>query len=88
MMGNTVPLKKQSKRVQKEYHDRKRGSWYGISPVTRVVPSGRIYDRKRMEREDRRTSGECTLWHISIKNNEQEIHIYLDLTQIFAVSWL
>ena len=36
-MINTVPLKKQSKRAQKEYHSKQRGSWYGISPVTRTV---------------------------------------------------
>lgn len=57
-MINTVPLKKQSKRAQKEYHSRKRGSWYGISPVTRSVPSGKVYDRNRMKREDFRASGE------------------------------
>ncbi len=57
-MTNTVPLKKQSKRAQKEYHSRKRGSWYGISPVTRSVPSGKVYDRNRMKREDFRASGE------------------------------
>ena len=57
-MTNTVPLKKQSKRAQKKFHDRKRGSWYGISPVTRSVPSGRIYDRKRMKREDRQAHGD------------------------------
>ena len=52
-MVNTVPLKKQSKRAQKEFHSKRRGSWYGISPVTRTVPSGRAYDRKRIKREDR-----------------------------------
>lgn len=57
-MTNTVPLKKQSKRAQKEYHSRKRGSWYGISPVTRSVPSGKACDRNRMKREDFRASGE------------------------------
>ena len=57
-MTNTVPLKKQSKRAQKEFHSKRRGSWYGISPVTRTVPSGRIYDRARMKREERRASGE------------------------------
>ena len=50
-MINTVPLKKQSKRAQKEYHSKQRGSWYGISPVTRTVPSRRLYDRKRIKRE-------------------------------------
>ena len=57
-MTNTVPLKKQRKRAQKEFHSRKRRSWYGISPVTRSVPSGKVYDRNRMKREDFRASGE------------------------------
>lgn len=57
-MTNTVPLKKQSKRAQKEFHSKQRGSWYGISPVTRVVPSGRAYDRKRINRKDRQARGE------------------------------
>lgn len=57
-MINTVPLKKQSKRAQKEFHNKQRGSWYGISPVTRTVPSRRLYDRKRIKREDRWARGE------------------------------
>lgn len=57
-MLNTVPLKKQRKRAQKEFHSKRRGSWYGISPVTRSVPSGKAYDRNRMKREDFRASGE------------------------------
>ena len=57
-MTNTVPLKKQSKRAQKEFHSKRRGSWYGVSPVTRSVPSGKVYDRNRMKREDFRASGE------------------------------
>ncbi len=57
-MTNTVPLKKQRKRTQKEFHSKRRGSWYGISPVTRSVPSGKVYDRNRMKREDFRASGE------------------------------
>lgn len=56
-MVNTVPLKKQSKRAQKEFHNKQRGSW-GISPVTRTVPSRRLYDRKRIKREDCWTRGE------------------------------
>ena len=45
-----VPLNKRSKKAQKEYHAKQRGSWYGISPVTRTVPSGKIYDRNRVKR--------------------------------------
>lgn len=48
-----TPLKKQSKRAQKEYHSKKRGSWNGVSPVTRTVPSGKVYDRNRVKRSDR-----------------------------------
>ena len=57
-MVNIVPLKKQSKRAQKEFHSTRRGSWYGISPVTRAVPSGRTYDRNRIKREDCQAHGE------------------------------
>ena len=57
-MVNIVPLKKQSKRAQKEFHSKRRGRWYGILPVTRSVPSGKVYDRNHMKREDFRASGE------------------------------
>ena len=52
-MKQIVPLKKQSKRAQKAYHDKQRGSWYGISPVTRMVPKGKAYDRNRIKRDYR-----------------------------------
>ena len=47
-----TPLKKQSKKNQRKFYAAKRGSWNGVSPVTRVVQSKQIYDRKRMKRED------------------------------------
>ena len=50
MMEKMTPLKKQSKRAQKEFHNKKRGSWNGINPVTRTVPSGKAYDRNQMKR--------------------------------------
>ena len=52
-MKQLVPLKKQSKKAQREYHAKRRGSWYGISPVTRTVPNGKAYDRNRVKRADR-----------------------------------
>lgn len=52
-MRRIVPLSKQSKKSQREYHTKQRGSWNGISPVTRVVPNGRAYDRNRIKRETR-----------------------------------
>lgn len=42
-----TPLKKQSKKNQRKFHAAKRGSWNGVSPITRVVQSKRIYDRNR-----------------------------------------
>lgn len=52
-MKNYIPLSKQSKKSQKEYHAKQRGTWNGISPVTRTVPNGKAYDRNRIKRENR-----------------------------------
>ncbi len=48
-----VPLKKQSKRAQKAYHDKQRSSWNGVVPVTRAIPNKRAYDRSRAKQTDR-----------------------------------
>ncbi len=48
-MQNMIPLHKQSKKAQRAYHSRQRGSWSGVKPVTRVLPNGKAYDRKRMK---------------------------------------
>ena len=44
-----IPLAKQSKARQREYHAARRGSWNGVNPVSRIVPSGRAYDRNRIK---------------------------------------
>ena len=54
-MAQPVPLNKRSKKAQKEYHAKQRGSWYGVDPITRIVSSGKIYDRNRVKRENRGT---------------------------------
>lgn len=49
-----IPLKKQSKRQQKEAHSRRRASWGDVVPATRVIPSGKTYrrrDAKALERK-------------------------------------
>ena len=51
-MAQLVPLNKRSKKARKEYHTKQRGSWYGLSPITRTVPSGKVYDRSRVKRVD------------------------------------
>ena len=50
-----TPLKKQSKKNQRKFHAAKRGSWNGVSPITRVVQSKRIYDRNRTKQESRQS---------------------------------
>lgn len=50
-MRKLVPLHKQSKKQRKEYNAKQRGSWNGISPVTRIVPNGKAYDRKKARRQ-------------------------------------
>lgn len=57
-MAQPVPLNKRSKKAQKEYHAKQRSSWYGLSPVTRTVPSGKVYDRNRVKRAARGASKE------------------------------
>ena len=52
-MTQFISLNKQSKKVQREHHARQRGSWYGISPVTRTCPSGKAYDRNKLKRDNR-----------------------------------
>ena len=48
-----VPLEKQSKKAQKEHHDRQRGSWNGVVPVTRLIPDKKKYERSRAKQADR-----------------------------------
>lgn len=53
-MTQWIPLNKQSKKNQKEYHARQRGSWYGLNPVTRTVPNQKAYDRNKEKASCRR----------------------------------
>lgn len=34
-----IPLEKQSKKAQREYYTKQRGSWDGVVPVTKVIPN-------------------------------------------------
>ena len=57
-----VPLKKQSKRNQREYHAAQRGSWNGLYPVTRVVPNKKAYDRNKAKQTVRRDNSPEITW--------------------------
>ena len=55
-MDKFVPLGKKSKKAQKEFHAKQRRTWEGISPVTRTVPNGKAYNRKKLKAQERRSS--------------------------------
>ena len=61
-----IPLKKQSKRSQREYHAAQRGSWNGLCPVTRVVPNKKAYNRNKATLTSRRDilAGDCLAYTI------------------------
>ena len=46
-MKQPVPLNKRSKLEQKRFHKKQRRTWNGLSPVTRIVPNGKAYNRKK-----------------------------------------
>ena len=46
--------KKMSKKEQKAVNAKKRGSWYGLNPVTRVPPNPKAYSRAKQSAQTRR----------------------------------
>ncbi len=42
-----IPVEKRSKKQQRAYYAARRGSWHGVDPVTKTVPSKKLYNRKR-----------------------------------------
>ena len=56
-MTQLVPLDKRSKKAQREYHAKQRGSWHGVNPITRTAQSRKTYDRARVKQADRRDLG-------------------------------
>ena len=57
-MEKMIPLAKQSKASKRKYHLARRGSWNGLSPVTRVAKSRKAYDRNRQKRQIREEASE------------------------------
>ena len=52
MANKYVPKDKMSKKKRRAEYAKRRGSWNGVSPATRVIPNKKAYDRKRQMRED------------------------------------
>ncbi len=55
-MKKNVSLEKQSKKAQREYYSKRRRTWGTLNPVTRSVPSGKAYNRKKAKQKMRKTS--------------------------------
>ena len=47
MKQKYVPLDKQSKRKQKEYHAVQRRDWGNLNPTTRKIDNAKTYNRKK-----------------------------------------
>ena len=59
-MNKYVSLDKRSKKAQREYHTKQRRTWGELNPVTRSVPSGKTYNRKKEKQRLLRASGTCS----------------------------
>ena len=46
-MEKLIPYEKLSKKKQRELNTNKRGSWYGLNPVTRKPENSRAYNRSK-----------------------------------------
>lgn len=57
-MKQYVSIDKRSKKAQKEYYSKQRLTWGVLNPVTRSVPSGKTYNRKKDKQERRRIGKE------------------------------
>ncbi|MCL2187220.1 MAG: hypothetical protein FWC16_03495 [Defluviitaleaceae bacterium] len=47
MKQKFIPLEKQSKRKQREWYARQRGTWGEMKPVTNRIESAKRYSRKK-----------------------------------------
>lgn len=59
-MKKFVSLDKQSKKARKEYYSKRRGTWGDVNPVTRSMPSGKTYNRKKDKDKMRKIGREST----------------------------
>ena len=53
-MKKYVSLDKRSKKAQKAYYSERRVTWGELNPVTKSVPSGKSYNRKKDKQKMRR----------------------------------
>lgn len=59
-MKQYVTIDKRSKKAQKEYYSKLRGTWGELNPVTRSIPSGKTYNRNKDKQKSRKIGKEFT----------------------------
>ena len=53
-----VTLDKRSKKARKAYYAKQRQTWGELNPMTRTMPNGKTYNRKKNKEKDKRMGGE------------------------------
>lgn len=48
-MEKFIIYEKLSKKKQKEINNKKRGFWGNVKPITKIKPSGKLYNRKKKQ---------------------------------------
>ena len=88
-MDKFIPIDKQSKKKQKEFYAKQRGTWGTFNPVTRTVPNGKAYNRNKLKQEDRRKQDSLPLFvwlsiEVACENcptlDSLYLHLLLDTT--------
>lgn len=49
-MEKFIPYEKLSKKAKRELDRKKRGTWGGLNPVTRMPPNPRAYNRRKAQK--------------------------------------
>ena len=50
-MKTYISIDKRSKKARKEYYSSQRNTWGQVNPITRTMPSGKAYNRKKSKQE-------------------------------------
>lgn len=58
MKQTFVTLDKRSKKARKAYYAKQRQTWGELNPVTRTMPNGKAYNRKKNKEKDKKIGRE------------------------------
>jgi hypothetical protein len=63
-MNKYKPIEKMSKRERKEYYAKQRGGWGDVVPITKRIPSGKLYQRtKHISLRDMEYVSRCSSYY-------------------------